>query len=248
LAGTGGGAGSRGGGAWAGGRSGSTTIVVDLPGRVMTAADDGRERKVTRLEILGAWLGVWTPPRDAEIPPIPWRKVGLIALATVVVCGTALALIAPRIDDAKDERSARDQRELAERTALRRAIIRAEQVPRTGRATGDRGQVMQIVAAAVGRDARKRFSTNARAATCEPVPGTDATAARVAFDCHAPIREIVQGGGRTIGSLAIPFRAVVDFDRGRYAFCKVNPPPGEQIIPDPRSVIELPRACRTPAA
>ena len=204
--------------------------------------------QVSRIEVLGAWLGIWTPPRDAEVPPIPWRKVGLVALAALVVAGGAIALIAPRIDDAKEERAAREQRALEERTALRRAIIRAEQTPRTGSATGDRGQVMQVVAAAVGRDARERFSPNARAATCEPVPGVDATAARVAFACHAPIREIVAGGGRAVGSLAIPFRAVVDFDRGRYAFCKVNPPPGEQIIPDPRSIVELPTACRTPGA
>ena len=38
----------------------------------------------------------------------------------------------------------------------------------------------------------------------------------------------------------------VVFDRGRYAFCKTNPPPGEQVIPDPRRIVRLPRPCRGP--
>jgi hypothetical protein len=236
LAGAGGDGGrSRGGGACAGGRSGSTTIVVDFPGRVMTAAHDGREPKASRLEILGAWLGLWTPPRDVVIPPVPWRKVAIGAVLALVVCAAAYALIAPRIDSAKDER------------ALRRAILRAEQTPRRGAAAGaTRGAALQTVEAAIVRDARERFAPNVTSASCEPVPGTDATRPRVAFDCFATVRDIVAGGGETIGSLAIPFRAVVDFERGRYAFCKVNPPPGEQIIPDPRSVVTLPQACRTP--
>jgi hypothetical protein len=205
--------------------------------------------KLSRAEIVGAWLGIWTPPRDAEVPPVPWRRIGIAALAALLVGGAALALIAPRIDRAKDERAAREQSERAARAALRRAILRAEQTPRFGRAAGDRrAEVLQGVEEAIGRDARRRFSPNARPATCEPVAGADAAAARVAFECFSSIRDIVGGEGQgAIGSLAIPFRAVVDFDRHRYAFCKVNPPPGEQILPDPRDVVELPRACRSPS-
>jgi hypothetical protein len=68
----------------------------------------------------------------------------------------------------------------------------------------------------------------------------------VAYDCVSAIRDIVGAGEQegAQGVLGIPFRAVVDWDRNAYAFCKVNPPPGEQIIPDPRSIVRLPRACR----
>ena len=33
------------------------------------------DRRLGRLEILGAWLGVWTPPRGAAVPPVPWRLI-----------------------------------------------------------------------------------------------------------------------------------------------------------------------------
>ncbi len=213
----------------------------------MTAGDDGTGPKLSRFEVLGAWLGVWTPPRDAHVPPVPWRGIGIGALVALVVGGAALALIAPRIDDAKDERAVRDRQARQERARLRAAILRAEQTPRFGVARGERrADALRTVEAAIGRDARRRFSPTARVAACEPVAGVDEAAARVAYECFAPIRDIVAGGGTSVGTLAIPFRAVVDFDRGRYAFCKVNPPPGEQIIPDPRSVVERPQASRSP--
>ena len=40
----------------------------------------GRHDGLGRFEKVGAWLGVWTPPRDAEVPPPPWRKIALGAL------------------------------------------------------------------------------------------------------------------------------------------------------------------------
>ena len=60
----------------------------------------------------------------------------------------------------------------------------------------------------------------------------------------APALPVLTTHTGTRGSLGIPYRAVLDFGRARYAFCKVNPPPGEQVIPDPRKIVELPRACR----
>jgi hypothetical protein len=38
----------------------------------------------------------------------------------------------------------------------------------------------------------------------------------------------------------------VDFDAFSFAWCKTNPVPGERVVPDPRTVVELPRACRAP--
>jgi hypothetical protein len=69
----------------------------------------------------------------------------------------------------------------------------------------------------------------------------------VAYDCTSAVRDIVGAGEQegARGVLAIPFRAVIDFDRRRYAFCKVSPPPAEQVVPDPRGVVPLPQACRS---
>jgi hypothetical protein len=205
--------------------------------------------RLSRWEILGAWLNVWTPPRDAHVPPIPWRKLAVGGLLTLLVAGGALALIAPRIDDAKEERAAREQRELDQRWAARRERIAREQQPRTGRleAGAGRGEAVAAVEAAIGADARRRFDPDARPATCEPAEGADPAAARVAYDCLSAVRDIVGAADQTgaRGTLGIPFRAVIDFEAGSYAFCKTNPPPGEQVIPDPRTIVELPRACRS---
>jgi hypothetical protein len=209
--------------------------------------DDAR---ASRLEVLGAWLGLWTPPRDVVVPPVPWPKVAAGVAGLLVVAALVALFVAPAIDEAKDERAAREQRERAAQTAASRAAQRDEQRARTGRAGGGRAAVLTAVEDAIGDDARARFDPDARHATCEPVAGADATAAKVAYACHSAIRDIVGAGDQegASGVLAIPFRAVIDFERGTYAFCKVNPPPGEQAIPDPRDVVRLPEACRVPHA
>jgi hypothetical protein len=50
--------------------------------------------------------------------------------------------------------------------------------------------------------------------------------------------------GADRGALGYPFRLVVDFDRFAYVWCKSTPVPGEQAIPDPSTVVGLPRSCR----
>jgi hypothetical protein len=47
----------------------------------------------------------------------------------------------------------------------------------------------------------------------------------------------------TTGSLiGQPYRARLDFKRGRYAFCKIVQQPGEMAIQE-RPVIDIPRVC-----
>ena len=65
------------------------------------------------------------------------------------------------------------------------------------------------------------------------------------FVCDTTVRAIVATDTNQAGSLTYPFRAVVDFTTYRAAWCKTNPLPGEQLVPDPRRVVELPRACRS---
>jgi hypothetical protein len=212
-----------------------------------------RERdptKAGRLETLGAWLHVWTPPRDVEIPPVPWGRVVAGAAALAVLAGLVALFVAPRSTTRRPSGPPASSASLDARAAVRRQRLVEQQRARFGRAEGDRPAVMADVEDAIGADARARFDPDARRASCEPSPGVDPAARRVAFDCVSGIRDIVgaadQEGAR--GLLAIPFRAVVDFERGTYAFCKVNPPPGEQVIPDPRKIVALPPPCRIPAA
>ena len=67
-----------------------------------------------------------------------------------------------------------------------------------------------------------------------------------AYDCLAVTREIPTSGVNVAGQVGHPFRAMVDYRRFRYVWCKVNPVAGERAVPDPRAVVPLPRACVQP--
>ena len=206
--------------------------------------------KATRWETLGAWLHLWTPPRDVEVPPPPsGRSLLLGALALLALGGGAYALIAPRIDAGKDERTASEQRASEQRRLAETARLRREQRPRRGAAPAGASwaEVLRALEAAVTKDAVARFRRDelpgkVTVTRCEPAARGEGV-----FDCLGKVRTIVgvdEGERYDAGTLGYPFRAVVDFDRGRWAFCKLSPPPGEQIVPDPRYLVEVPRACR----
>jgi hypothetical protein len=99
-----------------------------------------------------------------------------------------------------------------------------------------------ITADANARHAAGTLTSRTRSTSCEPLAELSAT--RAAFDCTALIREIVGQGDP--GRLGYPFRAMVDFRSGSWTFCKINPIPGERSLPDPRTVVPLPAACRLP--
>ena len=182
------------------------------------------------------------------MPPVPWRKVALGATLLGLAAVFAAVVVAPVINTAKDERSASEQRAEDLARTVRRARQRIEQRPRTGRlerSGGSRLEARVGVERAIGQDARERFSPRARQATCEVTAGANATGPRVSFDCLSSVREIVGAGEQegARGQLGIPYRAVLDFKRRTYAYCKLNPIPGERVVPDPRDIVELPRPC-----
>ena len=200
--------------------------------------------RASRLETLGAWLHVWTPPRDVIVPPVPWRKVA-IGAGVLLLLGVFTALvIAPAVDDAKDRSAAEERAAEDRRRAARRAHLRSEQRARLGPLP--RTEPLAAVEALIGRDARARFDTDGRPASCETAPGEDGGGPRVVYDCFATVREIRGAGDQdgATGALAIPYRAVLDLDGRRYAFCKINPHPGEAAIAAAEEVVELPPACR----
>jgi hypothetical protein len=227
--------------------------------------DDGdpdRPPKANPLEILGAWLRVWTPPRDVEIPPFPWRAAGVLAAGLVALAVVVVLVVAPAIDSSKQTAAERRAQEAAERKARRDAEVRRDQRPRTGgdpelapaRTPAERRQLVAGVERAITTDANARFAdgtvdSRTRSTSCDPFLGgaraeEDPSVTRAAYDCTALIREIT-GQGRT-GRLGYPFRAILDFEAATWTFCKVNPIPSEQSLPDPRTVVPLPEECEAP--
>jgi len=229
-------------------------------------------RKASLPETLGAWLRVWTPPRDVEVAPPPGRRTLAIggALALIVLAAAA-AVIVPAIDDSKDRAAAREARATAERRAESRRRTIAEQRPRrlelpalrppagapAVRRIAARTALLGRAEAAISADARDRAAAGElegrpRGTQCEAYPKRDPgdgperhlDAARGVYNCLVFIRAIAATETNGGGQLGYPFRAVLDFERFSATWCKTNPVPGERVVPDPRTVIELPPACR----
>jgi hypothetical protein len=231
-----------------------------------------RKWKASLPETLGAWLRVWTPPRDVEVPAVPVRTLLVGGALLLIVAAGAAALIAPAIDDSKERTAAAEAREAAQRREANRRETIAEQRPRTLDAPSLRpdagAPAQERVAAreALLRRAETAISDDARARAdagelqgrpqgteCEPYPKRtsrddwpdhDLTADRGVYDCLVFVRAIASTETNVGGQLGYPFRAVLDFERFTATWCKTNPVPGERVVPDPRTVIELPPACR----
>jgi hypothetical protein len=216
-------------------------------------------------EIVGAWLRVWTPPRDVEIPPVPWRKLAYGTVAGLVVLAAALAVLVPRIDSGKRSRADQAAAFQAHARAANRARVTKLQRALHGSATAlkpaagasaaevasARRQLMGKVEASIMGDALAR----ARAreirdvqgpTTCATTPGTKAGGTIGVFDCFTVAGRIAPSKRTAAGAIGYPFRAVVDFGAFTYAWCRTEQFPGEKLIPDPRLVVQLPPACRAP--
>ena len=216
-------------------------------------------------EIVGAWLHLWVPPRDVDVPPVPWRKLALGTAAGVVLLGLALAIMVPRIDSGKEQRARADAAQAARfRLENRRRIIH-EQTPRHGadaalkppagaspaRRQAARARLVDHVRDAVWADARARSAKGelkplAGPTNCGAHKGTTLTGRFGVLDCFVVAQHIKKTSRTAAGAIGYPFRAVVDFRHFTYAFCKVEGIPGELVIPDPRFVVALPRACQDP--
>jgi hypothetical protein len=220
----------------------------------------GNQRRASIPEIVGAWLHVWTPPRDVAVPPVPWRKLAVGFGVGALVLGVALAVMIPRINEGKDQRAAEARAEQAKTAAVNRARVIELQKPRSGSAaqllppagasatevSAAREQFLHrvestITADAQARAARGEISKVRGPTTCEPAAG----ARGGVFDCYTVVRIVPKVETNAAGSIGYPFRAVLDYEDFTYAFCRVEQFPGEMLVPDPRKVVQLPAACRS---
>ena len=212
-----------------------------------------------------------TPDRYEPLPGVVglpgwiWRKLppaARVGLALLPVVGIALALLlAPGIDEAKDERARAEQERLAQLRADRIARLEAEQRPRTGRgapAGGNLARRAALVAAlpdAIQADARRRVSSGAldgpiRSVRCEPYPRSasgngahlDPSVPTGRYSCLAVTQTVEAGERNEAAVIGHPYRAKVNFDSGRYAFCKVSGRPGEGSLGQ-QPVVPVPAVC-----
>jgi hypothetical protein len=217
--------------------------------------------RLSRFETAGAWLHLWTPPRDAVVPPIPWRRIGIGAAIAAVVAGALAAWLIPRIDQAKHREAAAEQRQLAALSARERRVLARDQRLHTGRAStlpADPVAAQRTVLADLGRaitaDAHARTAAgtldgHVLTTTCAPfsrgpvraAPSPTANAA--GYECTAVTRDIPRSARNVAGVIGYPFWARVNFRRGTFEWCKVNLRPGERGIGGEPAVVALPPAC-----
>ena len=199
---------------------------------------------------LPAWI--W-----GRLPPV--GKVG-VALLPFVAVGLVLAL-GPGIERGKEERASAEAERLERARAERVERQRREQQPRFARgepaaaSLPARRHLLAEATVAVRRDARARVQTGAlsgpiRRVQCEPYPRTverpgaeeDPSRRFGRYACLAVTAAFGATAEHEAGAIGHPYRVRIDFDSGRYAFCKVAGRAGEGSIGQ-APVVRVPAAC-----
>jgi hypothetical protein len=187
---------------------------------------------ITRLP---AWLWRRTPPAV---------KAALV-VALLALIGVAIA-IGPDIQRSKSERERGEQRERADARAEREREIHRTQQPiaEAGRPAGEnlaaRRRLLAAARTSMLDDARRRVAARELrgpigTVQCEPFPRSvngigaesqpDKPIGRYA--CLAVTARFERSEASTGGRIGHPYRLRIDFDSGRYAFCKIVGRPGE---------------------
>jgi hypothetical protein len=217
--------------------------------------------RLSRTETVGAWLHLWTPPRDAEVPPVPWRRIGIGAAIAAIVLAVLAAWLVPRIDSAKRHQAATERRALAALSARERAVLTRDQRLHAGRASAlpadaavAQGVVVADLQRAITADAHARTALGTLArrvltTTCTPFTrgpvkvAASPTATAAAYECTAVTHAIPRSSHNLAGAIGYPFWARVNFRRGTFQWCKVNLRPGERGIGGEAAVVALPAPC-----
>jgi hypothetical protein len=204
-------------------------------------------------------------PGLTRLPAWIWRrlpragKVG-VALLPVVAVGLVLAL-GPGIERGKEERASAEAERLERARAERVEHLQREQQPRfargepAGASLTARRRLVAEAAVAVRSDARERvqageLSGPIRRIRCEPYPRTverrgaeeDPSRRFGRYACLAVTVEFGPTPEQGAGLIGHPYRVRIDFDSGRYAFCKISGRPGEGAIGQ-APVVPVPAAC-----
>jgi DNA-binding SARP family transcriptional activator len=204
-------------------------------------------------------------PDIVRLPAWIWRRLpraGRVAVALLPVLALVLVLaLGPGIERSKEERTRSEEQRLERARAERTERIRADQRPRFGRGAAAgadlaaRERLLGDVAASVRADARSRATAGALAGPilrveCEPFPRTlEGSGARSdpgsrfgRYACLAVTREVAATEVNKAAWFGHPYRVRIDFESGRYGFCKVTGYAGKSVLTS-QPIVTVPRAC-----
>ena len=190
-------------------------------------------------------------------------RIGGAVLAVALVA--LVAALLPSIEQSKDERARSEERRRAAAQAALAARLEREQRPRfarsaavapagapAGRRLAARAELMEELRASVLADARLRVRRGALEGPvlrveCERFPrtvdgrgaDTDLSRRQGRYACIAVRAEFGRSENSIGGVIGHQYRALVDFESGRYAYCKVS----GQAGPSREQLATTPRAC-----
>jgi hypothetical protein len=190
------------------------------------------------------------------------RIAGALFLLALVGLGAALV---PTLQSSQEERERAEERQRAATRAALARRLRAEQRPRFARSAAvapagaapqerlaTRAELMRELSASVLGDARRRVRRGALEGPvlrveCEPYPrSVDAVGADVdlnrrrgRYSCIAVTAEFERSEQSIGGIVGHQYRALVDFESGRYAYCKIS----GQAGPERDQLVTTPEAC-----
>jgi hypothetical protein len=241
------------------------------PGERQCTSCGARSRAASRTcPVCGA------PYISRRTKPLGTRRAKLlVAIATLVVLGVAGALVAvlsPGIERTKSANAASAarassgtieslRRKNAAEQRLREATVDRRDpgsaAPASAR-TRARGVILGDLQQAIAADARARVRAGALSGPilsvqCSPFPpGSRVTlSAPVGSYACVAVNRLITSGSKVLGVFGDPFWARVDFARGRLAWCKTNPRPGEGGAGTGPPPVTLARECdleRSPPA
>jgi hypothetical protein len=217
------------------------------PGERQCASCGARSRAASRTcPVCG------TPYVSRRAKAFGTRRAKLIAAAgTLVVLGVAgalVALLSPGIERTKNANAAAAARassatieslirkDAAEQRLREATISRRDpgsSAPATVR-TRARSAVVGDLEQAIAADARARVRARTlggpiRSVQCSPFPPGSRVSSQATVGSYAcvAVNRLITSGAKILGVFGEPFWARVDFARGRLAWCKINPRPGE---------------------
>ena len=201
-----------------------------------------------------------------KLSPRARRVAAVVAGILAVALAAGLAVALPAIDDGKRERAASDERASAQLRAQRIAELQAEMRLLRGRGTPARGlegaaalaarrTLAADLAAAVEADARARVAAgeldrSVDRAQCERYPrgprgedpATNLGSRTGRYACLAVSADVPRTAFNEGSAIGYPYRALVDFESGRFTYCKVSGKPGEGSL-ERNHPVSVPRAC-----
>lgn len=225
----------------------------------MTSGSPDRYEPLPSLVEIPAFLVRKIPPRARK----PAAFAAAVLLAAVAV---ALVLSIPAITETKGERAAAEAQVERERAAQRAAELRAELRLREGRGPAARGltgaeaiAARQALAArlaadvqadAVSRVRSGEFTQSVGRVECERFPRSargedpafDLSSRTGRYSCLAITADAPRTEGNEPSSLGYPYRALVHFPSGRFAYCKISGRPGEGSLAR-EFPVRIPPAC-----